>query len=239
MRKSPFSITHDWQLSWTHVPEHIEPHQYVNNESSKEQQALHFLSAAGVIGGIQLSRLFDLEKKRKRKMEKEKKIVRHTLIKNKQEIPIYTLGVNGAKAIGSTGYVHNQWKRLSIEKVLGRFMLVQLYEQFPGARITKAKDPFDGTLFLHKRPIYVYSVQHSTDSLLDLLKWGDFHERIIVIAENVNDVESLLKYRELKIRVVLAGELHQKGKGTVDFYINSGDRWIQESKVEKEMMVRG
>lgn len=68
MNLSPFSIEHNWKLNWTKVPEYIKPFKYVNNESPKERRALEALACIGVIGGLQLSRLFSLDKKRKKKM---------------------------------------------------------------------------------------------------------------------------------------------------------------------------
>ncbi len=73
----------------------------MNGESPKERKVLEAIAAVGLIGGgAQLSRLFSLDKKRLKRMVIEKKIVRHEIHRNKQVIPVFTLGINGAVIAG-------------------------------------------------------------------------------------------------------------------------------------------
>jgi hypothetical protein len=231
MSISPFSLEHDWKLNWTKVPEHIKQFKCVNNESPKERRALEALACIGVIGGLQLSRLFSLDKKRKKKMVLEKKLVRHDIQKNNQVIPIYTLGINGAKAINMSGYENNYWLKINVEDMLGKLLFFQLYEQFPEARISPAVDPFHGVFFFRKRPLYVYSANQEIHDLLVFFKWKGFKERLIVVTESLHYLDKLLMYEGLKLRAVLAGDLHQKGLNPV-FYVNDEGIWINEATGE-------
>ncbi|WP_050179621.1 hypothetical protein [Domibacillus robiginosus] len=232
MNLSSFSIEHTWKLNWTKVPEYIKPFKYVNNESPKEKRALEALACIGVIGGLQLSRLFFLDKKRKKKMVLEKKLVRHDIQKNNQVIPIYTLGINGAKAIDMPGYENNYWLKINIEDMLGKLLFFQLYEWFPGSRISPAVNPFEGVIFYKNKPIYIYSAKEDIQDLLVFLKWKEFSERMIVITESLKHLEGLLHYDDIRIRAILQQDVHS-ARERLGFYIKSGSEWVEEQLSQK------
>ena len=119
MLLSPYSLSHDWSIYWTRIPSNIKQSSYVNGESPQERKALEALAAIGLIGGTQLSRLFSLDKKRLKRMVIEKKIIRHEIHRNKQVIPIYTLGINGAVIAGLNDcYESNYWVEYNIMEKL-------------------------------------------------------------------------------------------------------------------------
>ena len=137
MSLSPYSLSHDWSIYWTRIPSNIKRSSYVNGESPKERKALEALAAVGLIGGAQLSRLFSLDKKRLKRMVIEKKIVRHEIHRNKQVIPIYTLGINGAVVAGlNDSYESNYWVEYKTEDVLKRLLFFQLYQHFPESKVS-------------------------------------------------------------------------------------------------------
>ncbi|WP_046176733.1 hypothetical protein [Domibacillus indicus] len=227
MSLSPFSLQHNWKCNWTRVPEHIKPDKYVNGESPKERRALEALACIGVIGGLQLSRLFSLDKKRKKKMVLEKKLVRHDIQKNKQVIPVYTLGINGAKAAGVPGYENNYWLKYGAGDMLGKLLFFQLYEWFPGSRLSPAINPFEGVIFHKNKPLYIYSAKGDIQDLLVFLKWNEFNERMIVITESFKHLEGLLHCGDMKIRAVLQQEAHS-ARERLGFYVKSGSEWVEE-----------
>lgn len=229
---SLFSLEHDWKLNWTTVPDHLRPYKYVNNESPKERRALEALACIGVIGGLQLSRLFSLDKKRKKKMVLEKKLVRHDIQKNKQLIPVYTLGINGAKAVNVPGYENNYWLAYGAEEMLKKLLFFQLYEWFPGSRISLAMKPFEGVIFYKNKPLYIYSAKGDLQDLMMFLKWKEFRERLIVMTESLKHLEGLRMYSDLKVRVTKEQDLHSKENDAI-FYINSGTEWIREQILQE------
>lgn len=232
MSISPFSIEHNWTLNWTRVPEHFKPDIQVNGESPKERRALEGLACIGVIGGLQLSRLFSLDKKQKKKMVLEKKLVRHDIQKNKQMIPVYTLGINGARLTNTPGYENNYWLKYEVGDMLGKLLFFQLYEWFPDSRILLAVNPFEGVIFYKNKPIYIYSAKEDIQDLLVFLKWKEFSERMIVITESLKHVEGLLHYDDIRIRAILQQEAHST-RERLSFYIKSGSEWVEEQLSQK------
>jgi len=207
MSHSPYSLSHDWSLHWTRIPSNIKRSDFVNGESPKERKALEALAAVGLIGGAQLSRLFSLDKKRLKRMVSEKKIVRHEILRNKQIIPIYSLGINGAVIAGlNECYESNYWVEYKTEDVLKRLLFFQLHQHFPKSKVLPTQEPFIGGIHFQGRPIYVYVVRGDVNNLLMYLKWSEKHfkERLIIITESIRQLESLkVILKSLKFRVVV------------------------------------
>ena len=201
MSLSPYSLSHDWSLHWTRIPSNIKCSEYINGESLKDRIALEALAAVGVIGGMQLSRLFSLDKKRLKRMVIEKKIVRHEIHRNKQVIPIFTLGINGAVVAGMNEcYESNYWVEYKTEDVLKRLLFFQLFQLFP------TQEPFSGAIQFQGKPIYVYVVRGDVNDLLMYLKWmgKNFNERLIIITESIRHLQPLkVNSENLKIRVAV------------------------------------
>jgi len=237
---SPYSLSHEWNLHWIRIPSNIKRSDYINGESPKERKALEALAAVGIIEGAQLFRLFSMDKKRLKRMVMEKKIVRHELIRNKQSIPIFTLGINGAVIGGmEDSYDSNYWIEYIIEDVLKRLLFFQLYKHFAGSEILPAPEPFSGAMKLERKPIYVYVVRGDVNDLLMYLKWKgkNFNERIIIITESIQHLEPLKIIAEtLKLRVVidvdLRGEIGNYQK--LFYYLNESGVFIREVGNTKE-----
>ena len=194
MKISPYSLSHNWSLHWSRIPSNIKRSDYVNGESPKELKALEALADVGLIGGTQLSRLFLLDKKRLKRMIIEKKIVRHEIHRNKQVIPIFTLGINGAVVAGLNDcYESNHWVEYKIEDVLKRLLFFQLIQHFPESSILPTQEPFSGAIQFRGKPIYVYVVRGDVNDLLMYLKWSGkyFDERLIVITESIRHLQPI------------------------------------------------
>ncbi|WP_252502739.1 hypothetical protein [Sporosarcina sp. Marseille-Q4943] len=211
MEISPYSLSHQWSLHWTRIPSNIKRSSFVNGESPKERKAIEALAAVGLIDGTQLTRLFSLDKKRIKRMVAEKKIVRHEIHRNKQVIPIYTLGINGAVVAGLDDcYESNYWVEYKTEDVLKRLLFFQLYKHFPGSKVLPTHDPFSGAIQFQGKRIYVYVVRGEVNDLLMYLKWSGKHfdERLIVVTESIRHLHPLRPIADtLKMRITIDVDL--------------------------------
>lgn len=227
MASSPFSLSHDWTLCWKRVYGRGNP--YVNGESPREQKALQALGAVGVIGSSQLMRLFlNRDKNRRKRMVREKKLVRHEIRRNNQSIPIYTLGPNGAPIAKVSEYEDNYWVTYKVEDVLKRLLFFQLYAKFPKARIVPAPSPFVGAISFKSNLFYVYVIRGDMQDLLVHLKWHPFTERMIILTESLNHLQPLNAFApDLKVRVTTDQDL--RGDLRNLFYFWDGNDWVKEN----------
>ena len=240
MSLSPYSLSHDWSIYWTRIPSNIKRSSYVNGESPKERKALEALAAVGLIGGAQLSRLFSLDKKRLKRMVTEKKIVRHEIHRNKQVIPIYTLGINGAVVAGLNDcYESNYWVEYKTEDVLKRLLFFQLLQHFPESKVLPTKEPFSGAIIINEKPIYIYVVRGDVNDLLMYLKWDgkNFNERLILITESLRYLQPLIvNLKKSKTRVITDINLNSR----VDviqsqfYFFDENDKLIRDTKVRNK-----
>lgn len=211
MEISPYSLSHEWSLHWSRIPSNIKRSPLVNGESPKERKAIEALAAVGLIAGTQLTRIYSLDKKRLKRMVAEKKIVRHEIHRNKQVIPIYTLGINGAVVAGlNESYESNYWVEYKTEVVLKRLLFFQLYKHFPESKVLPTQEPFSGAIQFQGKSIYVYVVRGEVNDLLMYLKWSGkyFDERLIVITESIRHLQPLKTIADtLKMRVTVDVDL--------------------------------
>lgn len=196
-------------------------------QSPKEQKALEAIASIVVIGGVQLRRLFNLDKSRVKRMVARKMIVRHEIKKGSQSIPIYTIGKTGANKI-MPKYIENYWVEYNAEEVLKRLVFFQLCYIFNDAKVLPAPSPFVGTLSRNRNNFYVYVTRGKVDDLMMFLKWRSFSERIIIVTESFNflkPLEVFIKSSQLKIRATT--DEHLKLREAL-FYRFSGDKWVLE-----------
>lgn len=234
MEISPYSLSHDWSLYWTRVPSNVKRSPYINGESPKEMKALEALAALGVFEGRQLTRLYSLDKKRLKRMVAERKLVRHEIHRNKQGIPIYTLGINGAVITGMEDYYEsNYWVMFKTEEVLKCLLFAQLLRLFPNSRVIPTPEPFNGAVEHRGKRIYVYVLRGDANDLTMYLKWkgSHFNERLIIVTESLTHLQSLLMSKgAVKIRSILDKDLI---KSTDEFqkrfyYLNEYGKFIME-----------
>jgi len=240
MSISPYSLSHEWNLHWTRIPSNIKRSDYINGESPKERKALEALAAVGIIEGAQLFRLFSLDKKRLKRMVLEKKIVRHELIRGRQVIPIFALGINGAVIGGLKGsYESNYWVEYQIEDVLKRLLFFQLFQHFPESKVLPTQEPFSGAIRFQGKEIYFYVLRGDVNDLLLYLKWKgkSFNERLIIVTESLLHLRPLKVVAEtLKLRVALDMNL---GDGTKDlqkllYFLDESGLFVSEMDYAEE-----
>lgn len=221
MKVSPFSLSNDWTLGWKRIPSSYRPMRYYNINSMKERKALKALASVGLIGGKQLFNLFSIKRKEISNMLKTDKLVKHELNKSKEKIiPIYTLGINGAKAIKLDIYEENYWINFDITDVLKRLLFFQLYRRFSTHKVYPAPNPFVSAIENNNNIIYVYVLKGDIGDLLRYLKWElKSYHRIIIVTESVDLLQPLDLYiKDLKLRVVLEKDLINNEMNEVIFY---------------------
>jgi len=195
---------------------------------------LEALAAVGIIEGAQLFRLFSLDKKRLKRMVLEKKIVRHELIRNKQVIPIFTLGINGAVIGGlEDSYESNYWVEYKVEDVLKRLLFFQLFKHFTESKVFPTSEPFSGAIGFKEKLIYVYVVRGDVSDLLMYFKWKGryFNERFIIVTESLQHLQSAIpSIKDRKLRLIIDTELYKRNTDLQNqFYlISEEDKFIKD-----------
>ncbi|KRG13896.1 hypothetical protein ACA30_13245 [Virgibacillus soli] len=239
---SPFSLAHSWTLHWERLPSNLKRMEYFSANSNKEKRAVDAISKVGVIGGQQLHQLFNIDKKRLKRMIADQKIVRHEMRLVGKIIPIYTLGINGAVMMNmQESYQLNYWVEYKAEDVLKRMLFFRLYQHFfekqenthgSSSMIIPTPNPFIGAIEFNQAPLYVYVVRGDTNDFLMYLKWKNkpFNERLIVIAEEIRHLEILrASLQPLKVRVALDRDLLQETKHVQNlFYFLKDGEFIRE-----------
>lgn len=226
MALSPFSVSHDWSILWKRVDAWTSQPKGLG-ESQKEYRALQDLSSVGVIGGLQLKRLFlNHDKNRLKRMIRHQKIIRHVMMKDKQEIPVYTLGPAGAAMVG-IDYTPNYWVTYRTEDILKRLLFFQLYGKFPKAKILPAPDPFVGAIQFKSHLFYIYVLREEIQDLMMFLKWKSFTERMLIVTESVHHLQPLNVFApDIKARVTTDADL--KGDFNHLFY-KWEESWVKEN----------
>src|SRR5699024_9613437 len=210
MELSPFSLQHDWSINWEVVPSGINIDPRVAINSTNERRALEAIASVGVISKHQLIQLFSLREKQLKSMEKSFKILKHELIKNKEEKTIiYTLNTKGALALGLDNYKVNYWLEYYTNDVLKSLLYFQVYYFFPKLNIKPTPKPFTGGVETKSNMIYVYVVKGNNDDLSRFLKWEKKQvQRLVIVVENPQQLKHLELYlKDLKIRVALEKDL--------------------------------
>lgn len=210
-----FSLVHDWKLSLKRIPSSFRPNKYYTIQSMAERKSLEALASVGVIGKNQLRFIFGLKSKEVRDMIDMHKLVEHKLIREADEevddisITIYTLGINGAKAIKLDAFENNYWMLYSTEDVLKRLLFFKLHERFKMNKVIPTPEPFVSAIQSNDGLVYVYVLKDSIDDLLRYLKWeANKRHRIILITESLKHLETLELYlKNVEIRIVIEEDL--------------------------------
>lgn len=230
---SPFSLSHEWQVNWTIVPSRYAGIEYAQVEKN-ERQMLESITAIGVIGGRQISRLFYPNKKKRdrqkilKKLCQQRKLVRHEIIKNTKSIPLFTVGPAVKKLFAIE---MNYWVTYTIEDILKNLLFFQLYiafkEYIPHARVRPAPSPFTGAIQTKEDIYYVYVIRGDITDLLTMLKWSTPSYKIVVITEHLDHLALLNPFADkLKIRVTTDLDLYSSNFEEM-FYAWFDNEWIK------------
>ncbi|MGE7924715.1 hypothetical protein ACQKND_16250 [Viridibacillus arvi] len=217
---SPYSLaSYDWSVKW------IEPLKVTGNErisgtNKNELKLLEALVVVPIIGSKQAELIFGITRKKADKMISEKKIIKHTVVRNNQTIPIFTLGELGAEIVNHPHYHKKYWVNYEIKSVLKCLSFYNLYQYFFEFEMCKVQQPFTGIIRTKKSNMFVYVLNDKgTDLQRYLLYDEDFVKRIIIIAEKKEYVEPLiplLAKSQIKLRVALDSDIFYKDQTGVN-----------------------
>lgn len=145
---SPFSIQHEWTFI-SAEPQDEEPGS-APLRAPTEVIGLQAISDIGMIGSVQAGRLFHWQKRHLHRMLEERKLVQHILIKNKNRIPVYSIGPRGAQLLQLPSL---PVLRSSITFILQKLVFFQfccaLRDKQKAFRIESAAAPFTGQVTIH------------------------------------------------------------------------------------------
>lgn len=161
-------------------------------------------------------------------LKSEHKVVEHTMITKGKNYKIYTLGPVGAAAIG-VPYRPDYWFWYSDADAIQKLMSVDLYIRMcdylsAEIKVLAANMPYVYTFVHGDRAYHIGVVLDDVVSLLELYRWEPPRERVILICQNVNQVDSLLGYLgdQNFVRIVT----REKLKEGLIFYKPENGRWV-------------
>lgn len=239
MNFSPLSAFHEYQLRWNRV--YSKENKRIHGvESEKEIKALEALKHMEVMGSSQLFGLFIRDKKQIKQMEKRGLIKKHLLIRQKDEIPLYTLGYSGANVIDGVENL-NRWFRLTEYMVLERILFFQLYQKlqdwYQDVQISPPPEgsPFVGTLIAQggEKIFHALIVRKNEEKIRYYLSKTIPTTPIICIVEHPVYLKELNFYlKKCNIRVTTDEDLKQEDF-LHTFSLWYQGQWVRESELAK------
>lgn len=191
--RSPFSISHEWMFVPTILPEPVSTG-YAPIRLPMEEIGLQAIGHIGCMGSVQITRLFGWKRHQVRRLLAEKKLVQHELRKNKNTIPIFTLGPRSIQLLNSDQVI-NSWNHWDIPSVLSKLVFFQfccaLHEKQKGFQILSAAPPFTGKVQMGEHLRYVFVLRGKIDISAVERELRRCAQPIIVLAEKMEDVAPL------------------------------------------------
>jgi len=207
---SPFSIEHEWTFCPGQFNSEAEnaPIRY-----AREAEALKAIGQIGIIGSVQIGRLYGFKRHHIRRMLAENKLVQHTLHKNRNTIPVFSIGPQVAKRLNLPEPNVRLW---STERLLKSLVFFQfccaLNDKQKAFQIHAAPQPFTGR------------VQIGTEVRNVLVLRRDKPEkisgRVILIAETLEQARPIGNEKTL---LLLDDDLNADYR----FYRWKSGRWIR------------
>jgi len=186
----------------------------------KEAEALRAIGQIGIIGSVQIGRLFGFQRRHIRRMLRDKKLLQHTLIKNKNQIPVFSLGPRGAKLLQMQQPNVQSW---STERILKSLVFFQfccaLNDKQKAFQIHAAPQPFAGKIQIESETRSVLVLRGNPERLNEILR---HNSRTIVIAESLDGLQSLGKMCPDAL-LLLDADL----KGYYRFYRWQNGKWVR------------
>lgn len=245
---SPFQRVDVFNLSWTTLPTGY--HRKTNFPicTEEEQQALEALSYVGLIPRNVLERVFNLTRNQINNMVKQSKLVAHSMSSgsNSFSIPFYSLGENGALAIGiHASYRLNYWREYQVKDVLKRLLYFRFFEKLisDGHKI-KVKPivagmPFVASFeYVNGDKVLVYVAKGSIDDLTTYYKWAKSKElshRLFLVLERFEQLDMFERiFSKIPCRIVLENELFNNDESPLPQYLINQELNIVEDEKAKE-----
>jgi hypothetical protein len=159
---SPFSVHHEW----TFIPDKIEDIEPGSAplRAPTEIIGLQAIADIGLIGSVQAGRLFHWQKRHLHRMLEERKLIQHILVKNKNRIPVYSIGPRGAQLLQLPFY---PVLRSEMTPILQKLVFFQfccaLRDKQKAFRIESAAAPFTGQVTISGDRRNVLVIRESLD----------------------------------------------------------------------------
>jgi hypothetical protein len=217
--KSPFSSAHNWAFKPV-VPSGNDLTGIAPLKGKVEAAGLRAIGIIGVIGSVQMKRLYGWKPRKIRKMVVENKLVQHRLLKNRYTIPVYTLGQRAAELL-QFRYEPHEWFSLTPDDVVRRLVCFQfccaLHGRGKTFRILKTDHPFSCEIEINNDRRHVLVIGQRADV--------SFHSEgrsLIVIAETMEQV-SPLNSQLMDSRLLLHEDLYPEYR----FYRQISGEWVR------------
>lgn len=220
-RLSPFSIHHDWHFEPTLLPDDIKVG-HAPIRAGQEVTALKAIGSIGVIGSVQISRLFGFKRHHIRRMLAEKKLVQHVLTKNNNVIPVFTIGPRAASLL-HLPFELNKWRTWSIDQILQQLVFFQfgcaLNDKQKIFQIHGSTYPFTGKIQIDGDVRHILVIRRPVEKLSEALRHHS--APIIYIAESLAALEQVQPGQNAKLL------LDEDLRGDYRFYMRQDGRWVR------------
>lgn len=200
---SPFSISLDAELQWDTLTYRESPvKQAFLMDSEANDRLLNDLSIIGIIGSAQCSRVYyNMDKKKVKKAIELRLIKKHNLVRNKQIIPIYTLGSTGMAMLKlSIDEEANKWKLYKKHDVLQRLAFYQLYgklkEEDPDISLSPMENdlaPFLANIERNGKSFAVCVVRGNENEIKNFFRFESdkLPDRILFLVEYISHLKPI------------------------------------------------
>ena len=225
---SPFSLSHGWKVEWNR--ERVKPREVILPPEIRP--LMYAVASIGVIGGVQIKRLFGVEdRKTLKRLCQDHFLMRHELVGEKN-IPIYTLGTN---TVNYFQLPPNYWLHWQAEDVLKCMVFFKLYEAFLDyePEIVPSPDPFVGAMQIGSKLYHVFVARDDVYDLLLYMKWNrNPEQRIIVVAEKLEYLSPLNPFlSDFKVRATTDEDLTREDGIDQMFYEWDTNMWVKNESI--------
>lgn len=235
---SPFSVSIPTELNWNTMTSREEPNRNGVISSSEETHILcEDLSKVGVIGSIQLKRMYlNNNKKKLNKFCDLNILKKHEILRGKNVIPLYTLGATGMFIAAGDLEQANEWRTYDKYAVLRKLVFFQLYEVFKKqdekVTVEKSIGPFTAAINRGGKLFHVLVVRGNENEIANFLRYESemMPKRVLLVIEDLGHIKQLevhLKPYSKSLR--LTTDLDITGPFESMFYAYKDNDWIRET----------
>lgn len=243
---SPFALSVDTEIFWeTMTSRETYSSNVVLSASSSNvlTELCHDLSIVGLIGSLQIQRIYFKNDKRKMHVALERGILkRHEIARNKVLIPVISLGPNGLKIAEGELSRANYWKEYKKADVLKCLAFFQFYSSMKShdkeISLMKADvdSPFLAVMSIRGKEFHVLVVKGNESVINHFFQNRQelIPSRILIVVEELSHVKPIEKYmKALNDRVRLTTEHDLKNKFEEMFYCLHENAWQKEHIIYK------
>lgn len=237
---SPFSMQHENELKWKNMTsKEIPLKNGLLNVPPSIATLVQDLALVGVIGSSQCKRLYIRSDSAARisKALDLGVLKRHELIREKQIIPLYTLGPTGLYLAGLDHVEDaNYWKKYSTQDVLQRLVFFQMYGQMKDLgemEVLESENPFVARLKIKENEFAILVLRGNESLVADYFRYEiDIPSRILIIAEGINHllpIQEVLTPFADRIRLTTDERLKMPF-GNMFYYLHNNN-WVLENSL--------